>query len=76
MNVKTLDIKNFRCFAEAHMCFHPQFNLIVGINGMGKTAILEALRIMIGSLFLKVDKVTDKISSPSIAKDDVRLASL
>lgn len=76
MNVKSLDIKNFRCFEEARMCFHPQFNLIVGINGMGKTAILEALRIMIGSLFLKVDKVADKISSPSIAKDDVRLASL
>lgn len=76
MNIKSLDIKNFRCFANAYMCFHPQFNLIVGINGTGKTAILEALRIMIGSLFLKVDKVADKISSPSIAKDDVRLASL
>lgn len=76
MNVKSLDIKNFRCFAKAYMDFHPQFNLIVGINGMGKTAILEALRIMIGSLFLKVDKVADKISSPNIAKDDVRLASL
>lgn len=76
MNVKFLGINNFRCFAEAQMLFHPQFNLIVGINGMGKTAILEALRIMVGSLFLKVDKVSDKISSPSIAKDDVRLASL
>lgn len=76
MNVKSLYIKNFRCFSNVSMGFHPQFNLIVGINGTGKTAILEALRIMIGSLFLKVDKVADKISSPSIAKDDVRLASL
>ncbi|MDE6669899.1 MAG: AAA family ATPase, partial [Muribaculaceae bacterium] len=76
MNVKSLDIKNFRCFAKAYMGFHPQFNLIVGINGTGKTTILEALRIMIGSLFLKVDKVADKIFSPSIVKDDVRLASL
>lgn len=76
MNVRSLGIKNFRCFDNAYMYFHPQFNLIVGINGTGKTAILEALRIMIGSLFLRVDKVADKISSPSIAKDDVRLASL
>ena len=76
MNIKELVISNFRCFTKAEMSFHPSFNLIVGINGMGKTAILEALRIMVGSLFLKVDKVADKISSPSIAKDDVRLASL
>lgn len=76
MNIKKLTISNFRCFTEAEMSFNPNFNLIVGINGMGKTAILEALRIMAGSLFLKVDKVADKISSPSIAKDDVRLASL
>lgn len=58
------------------MSFHPQFNLIVGINGTGKTAILEALRIMVGSLFLKVDKISDKIASPGISKDDVRLSSL
>lgn len=76
MNIKTLDIANFRCFTKAEMSFHPNFNLIVGINGMGKTAVLEALRIMAGSLFLKVDKVADRISSPSISKDDVRLASL
>lgn len=76
MNIKKLDMTNFRCFTKAEMSFHPNFNLIVGINGMGKTAILEALRIMAGSLFLRVDKVADKISSPSIAKDDVRLASL
>jgi predicted ATP-binding protein involved in virulence len=76
MNIKTLNIQNFRCFPNAEMNFHPQFNLIVGVNGTGKTAILEALRIMVGSLFLKVDKVADKISSPSISKDDVRLSSL
>lgn len=76
MNITELNITNFRCFTNAEMKFHPRFNLIVGINGTGKTAILEALRIMIGSLFLKFDKVADKISSPSISKDDVRLASL
>lgn len=42
MTIKTLEIKNYRCFPTAKMSFHPQFNLIVGINGMGKTALLEA----------------------------------
>ncbi|MDE6692119.1 MAG: AAA family ATPase, partial [Muribaculaceae bacterium] len=76
MNIKTLRIKNYRCFENAEMNFHQQFNLIVGINGTGKTAILEALRIMIGSLFLKVDKIADKIFSPGITKDDVRLSAM
>jgi predicted ATP-binding protein involved in virulence len=53
--------------------FHPSFNILLGINGTGKTAILEAIRIAVGSLFSELDKIDTKIYSPNINKDDVRL---
>lgn len=76
MKVNNIRLRNYRCFEDIRLDFHDKFNLIVGINGTGKTAILEALRIAIGSLFLGVDKYKDKITSPSITQDDVRLKNL
>ena len=76
MKINRIDLKNYRCFEEISLELHPKFNLIVGVNGTGKTAILEAIRIAIGSLFLGVDKYKDKISTPKILKDDVRLSNL
>lgn len=76
MRINQIHLENFRCYKEVSIEFHPHFNVLVGINGTGKTSILEALRIAIGSLFLSVDKYKDKISSPSIQQDDVRLFNL
>lgn len=76
MKINNIRLRNYRCFEDISLEFHDKFNLIVGINGTGKTAILEALRIAIGSLFLSVDKYKDKISSPTISQDDVRLQNL
>lgn len=76
MKINNIRLRNYRCFEDIGLEFHDKFNLIVGINGTGKTAILEALRIAIGSLFLKVDKYDNKISSPSIWDSDVRLQNL
>lgn len=45
----------------------------MGVNGVGKTTILEALRIFLGSIFVEMNKVENKIYSPSILLEDVRL---
>ena len=76
MRINQIHLKNFRCYEDVSIEFHPRFNVLVGINGTGKTSILEALRIAIGSLFLSVDKYKDKIASPGIQLDDVRLSNL
>lgn len=76
MRLNNIYITNFKCFDEIKFDFHPQMNVLVGVNGTGKSSILEAIRVAIGSLFLGVDKYEDKISSPSISQDDVRLVHL
>lgn len=48
--IHSLRIKNFRNFSSKNIDFHPGINLIVWINGAGKTNILEALSLPAHSL--------------------------
>ncbi len=41
--IQDLKISNFKCFKDVHLCNLGRFNVIVGRNGGGKTAFLEAL---------------------------------
>lgn len=76
MKLTKLHIENFKGFETLDVDFHPNFNIVVGINGTGKSTLLEASKIAIGSLFLELDKIKDKISSPSILPENVRLHNL
>ena len=44
MRVTRLKVANLRSIAEAEFGFQPGFNLIVGVNGVGKTSVLDAPR--------------------------------
>ncbi|NQU21500.1 MAG: AAA family ATPase [Candidatus Nealsonbacteria bacterium] len=50
MELKTLSIIDFRGIAELEISFHPRTNVFVGINGSGKSAILDCLAIMLSRL--------------------------
>ncbi|MBI4326874.1 MAG: AAA family ATPase [Chloroflexi bacterium] len=42
-----IQIKNFRCFRELEIAPLRRINLITGQNNTGKTALLEALMLML-----------------------------
>lgn len=54
MLVKSLTIKNFRCFGKEGITIELNKDLtaFIGRNGSGKTAILEALNFLIGQEYL------------------------
>lgn len=52
MRLETLRLQNFRGYVDREFNLHPQFNLIIGENGAGKTSFLEAAAIAIGSWLL------------------------
>ncbi len=43
MNIISLKLKNYKGFKTLNIDFDPKLNVIVGINGAGKTSILEAI---------------------------------
>ncbi|MEO5969856.1 MAG: DNA replication/repair protein RecF [Bdellovibrionia bacterium] len=46
MKVQYLSLKNFRNIEETHFKPDPNLNLLVGLNGQGKTSIIEALGLL------------------------------
>lgn len=76
MRLNKVDIRNFKCFENESIELHPKLNVLIGNNGTGKTSLLEALRILIGSLYLAFDKYKEKLEMPGIIKDDIRLANI
>ena len=76
MRLNKIEIKNFKCFENESIILHPKLNILMGNNGTGKTSLLEAFRILIGSLYLAFDKYKEKIEMPGIVKDDIRLKTV
>lgn len=68
MKLKTIKISNYRCFKEAEIDFDEHTTLIVGKNGAGKTAILDAVAVAISTFLLGIDGGVSR----SISKDDAR----
>ena len=49
MQLQRLELKNFRGFAERSITFHPNFNVLIGTNGTGKTSVLEGAAVALGA---------------------------
>ena len=68
MKLKKIRITNYRCFKEADIDFDNHTTLIVGKNGAGKTAILDAVAVAVSTFLLGIDGGVSR----SISKDDAR----
>lgn len=68
MKLKNIKITNYRCFKEADIDFDEHVTLIVGKNGVGKTAILDSVAVSVSTFLLGIDGGVSR----SILKDDAR----
>lgn len=71
MKIQSLQLKNFRCFADVTVNFHDKLTVLVGVNGSGKTSILDAL----GGIDFINKKAKTKSGSIFIANDFSTTAS-
>ena len=69
MIIKSIGLKNYRCFEDIEIDFHEKLTVIVGDNGSGKTSILEGLAVSLGTMFIGLDGRV----GVSINKKDARL---
>lgn len=51
MYIKKIKIKNFKCFEEYEMEFNDKLNVLVGINDIGKSTLLEAIHLCLTGFF-------------------------
>jgi predicted ATP-binding protein involved in virulence len=68
MKIRQLKLQNFRGFEEKTFKFSDKFNVFIGDNATGKTAILDALAVGVGSFFLGIDNIDTR----NILKDEIR----
>ncbi len=68
MKLKSVKLVNYRCFTDTDIEFDEHITLVVGKNGAGKTAILDAVAVSISTFLLGIDGGVSR----SILKDDAR----
>lgn len=67
MLIKTIKLKNFRCFENFSAELNDKLTVVVGNNGSGKSTLLDAISIALGTYLVPFPEG----SKLTIAKDDV-----
>jgi predicted ATP-binding protein involved in virulence len=70
--ISKLHIQNFKCFQDLVIELKPGINILYGLNGAGKTTILEALSIAAASLFMEWGSIYN-VDKRNIEPKEVRL---
>jgi len=73
MRVTALKLTNLRAIEAAEFSFQAGFNLIVGVNGVGKTSMLDALRVCLSAIAKQANKLRAPVESFTV--DDIRVGA-
>ncbi|KPV54315.1 hypothetical protein SE17_04500 [Kouleothrix aurantiaca] len=60
MEIKTLRLSQVRGYVQAEFQFRPGMNLLVGINGVGKSTVLDTIRILMSQILPEITATTSK----------------
>jgi len=71
VRIDKITIQNFKGFENKIFEFNPHFNLIVGVNGAGKTSLIDALQVALGGWYNGIKLVTS--DRRDIRKNEIKL---
>lgn len=57
-HVDKLILENFRCFERLEVDFDPSLTVLVGVNGTGKTSVLDGLAVMLSTVLRQFEGST------------------
>ena len=69
MKLSSLELSNFRCLERLQMAFLPDVTVLVGNNGAGKTAILDATAYAMSRFLTRMPGIEGRNLRP----EDIRL---
>ena len=73
MKVNSLKLVNLRAIQNADFRFQPGFNLIVGVNGVGKTSVLDSLSICLSAVVKRTNKLRSRVEA--FLGEDIRVGT-
>lgn len=75
MRLKTVTLKNFRCFESLTLDLNPRLTVIVGENGAGKTAILDGIASGLTPALTHLTSANQRLKGRGITDADFRVQS-
>lgn len=73
MRVTRLKLVNVRAIEAVEFRFLPGINLIVGVNGVGKTSVLDALAVCLSAVVRDANRLRTPVES--FTSDDIRIGT-
>lgn len=73
MRVTRLKLANLRVIETAELRFRPGFNLIVGVNGVGKSSVLDALGVCLSAVVKHMNRL--RTQAKRFVADDIRVGA-
>lgn len=78
MKIKNIELKHFRSAADIKLTFEPQLNLFIGVNGAGKSTVLDALSTGLSWLVKRIERDNGRgtaisVSSVQVGQDNAAL---
>lgn len=73
MKIRSLTLTNFRGFSQLDLHLDPQLTVLVGVNGSGKTSLLDAIAMLWSHLVAGI--VDDRSVARNLAADDIRVST-
>lgn len=70
ITISTLRLHNFRGIEEVSIPFHPSLNVLIGKNGAGKTAVLDAMASLLQFLSQKIK--SEDIRLEGFSENDIK----
>lgn len=70
LSIKTLRLRDYRCFEDVEIDFHDKLTVLIASNGAGKTSILDAIAVAFGPYVGAFDEGVGNHFLPS----DIRLS--
>ncbi|MBN8691772.1 MAG: AAA family ATPase [Bacteroidetes bacterium] len=73
MQIKKITLTNFRAYEYAEFNFKEGMNLLVGVNGAGKSSVLDVLNVCLSVIFSNISEA--KVKRLSFSNDDISLGA-
>jgi predicted ATP-binding protein involved in virulence len=75
MRIERLELTNFRGIRHLELEFPTQTTVLVGINGVGKSAILDALAMLLGKVVERLLRPQDQHHVPRLRQSDILIGA-